>query len=153
MITFDLACESEHRFEGWFRNGEDFDEQMSRGLVQCPLCGSRRISKRPSAVAVHVARRAGPNPNPNPNPNQGDAAFPPAKAAPPAPEAFFRGLSEFLEKNFEDVGAAFAREARRIDAGESEPRNIRGTTSAEEEETLREEGVEFFKVALPKYDA
>ncbi len=145
MITFDLACESEHRFEGWFRNGGDFDEQMSRGLVQCPLCGSRRISKRPSAVAVHVARRAGPS--------QGEAASPPAKAAPSTPEAFFRGLSEFLEKNFEDVGAAFAREARRIDAGESEPRNIRGTTSAEEEETLREEGVEFFKVALPKYDA
>ncbi len=145
MITFDLACENEHRFEGWFRNGEDFDGQMAGGLVQCPLCGSRRISKRPSAVAVHVARRAGPS--------RGPAASPPAKPAPPPPEAFFRGLSDFLEKNFEDVGAAFAREARRIDAGESEPRNIRGTTSAEEEETLREEGVEFFKVALPKYDA
>ena len=78
-----------------------------------------------------------------------------ARGAPRGPEAepFFRGLSEFLERNFEDVGASFAREARRIDAGESEPRNIRGTTSAEEEETLREEGVEFFKVALPKYDA
>lgn len=145
MITFDLACEKDHRFEGWFGSGRDFEDQRAGGLLECPLCGSRRIAKRPSAVAVHVARRAAP-----------EAAAPQAPLpAPegPRPEAFFRGLAEFLEKNFEDVGSGFAREARRIESGEADPRSIRGTTTADQEETLREEGIEFFKVALPKYDA
>ena len=28
MITYDLACEKGHRFEGWFRNREDFGAQL-----------------------------------------------------------------------------------------------------------------------------
>lgn len=162
MITFDLACDRDHRFEGWFRNREDFDDQLGRGLVACPLCGSTRVTKQLSAVAVHVPRRAAPTPAP-------EASKPPAPASPPAPagpagpsgpgappveaKPFFQALARFVETHFEDVGPGFAEEARKIDRGEVEARNIRGSTTPEEEEALREEGVEFLKVAVPKYDA
>ncbi|MBI5014535.1 MAG: DUF1178 family protein [Deltaproteobacteria bacterium] len=143
MITFDLSCHAGHRFEGWFGSREEFDDQRSRGLLVCPVCGSPRVEKQPSAVAVHVARRAVP------------AAPPAAGEANKAPVAgsFFKALAEFVETHFEDVGERFADEARRIDRGEVDARNIRGTTTAQEEESLRDEGVEFLKIPLPKYDA
>lgn len=146
MITFDLTCDVGHRFEGWFRDREDFDRQLADGILACPVCGSLRIEKQLTAVAVHVGRRSAPQiapPTPAPAPDR----------SPPGPRAFFAALSQFIETHFEDVGAKFAEEARKIDSGECEARNIRGTTTAEEEERLQEEGVEFLKVALPKYDA
>ncbi len=78
MITFDLACDRGHRFEGWFGNWEDFDDQRARGLLTCPLCGSSRIEKRLSPVAVHVARRTAP-------PREAPAPAAPAPPAPPEP--------------------------------------------------------------------
>jgi len=162
MITFDLACEKGHRFEGWFRNGQDFEEQLARDLVSCPLCGSNRVTKQLSPVAVHVARRTAsaqppspptPSPSaPSPGPSltSGAGAAPPR---PPSPQAFFQALTRFVEDHFEDVGSAFASEARKIEEGEAEARNIRGTTTTEEEEALREDGIEFLKIPVPKYDA
>lgn len=151
MITFDLACEHEHRFEGWFRNLEDFEAQMERGLVACPLCGSSKVSKLLSAVAVHVSRRAVSPPPAPPAPPTTAAAVP--KTAGPQAVPFFRALAEVVEKHFEDVGPAFASEARKMEEGEVEARNIRGTTTPEEEEGLREDGIEFLKIPVPKYDA
>jgi hypothetical protein len=151
MITFDLSCDHDHRFEGWFRNREDFEEQLARGLVACPLCSSTKVTKRLSAVAVHLARRSA---EPQKAPEV-EAEKPPQPKQPEGvnPEPFFRALGRFIEHNFDDVGPSFADEARKIDQGEAEARNIRGTTTPQEEEALREDGVEFLKVALPKYDA
>ena len=147
MITFDLSCDREHRFEGWFRNLEDFEDQLARDLVACPLCGSNRVSKRLSPVAVHVGRRSvAPPPKP-------EASQDPKPAGEVTPEAFLRAMGRFIEENFHDVGSEFAEEARKIDRGEVDARNIRGTTTPAEEEALRDEGIEFHKVALPKYDA
>ena len=53
MIVFDLRCADGCAvFEGWFSSGTDFAEQSSRGLVQCPYCGSARIEKAPMAPRV-----------------------------------------------------------------------------------------------------
>ncbi len=152
MITFDLACDAGHRFEGWFRSARDFDEQLAGGLVECPLCGSRSVTKQLSPVAVHVGRHTPP---PATKPPEGATPVPGAAdpSGVPRPEAFFRVLTRFVETHFEDVGSSFAEEARKIETGETEERNIRGSTTPEEEAALREEGVEFFKLALPKYDA
>ncbi len=155
MITFDLCCHREHRFEGWFRNREDFEDQLAGGLLQCPLCGSTRITRKPSAVAVHVSRRTGP-PQPLPdragdrpgNVGEGEAEGKAVRA-----ESFLRALARFVEDGFEDVGTRFADEARKIHQGEAEARNIRGTTTGAEEEALREEGVAFLKIPVPKFDA
>jgi len=41
----------------------------------------------------------------------------------------------------------------KIHYGEEEKRNIKGTSTPEEEETLKEEGVQFIKIPLPKMDS
>lgn len=169
MITFDLSCQKGHKFEGWFRNREDFEDQMDRRIIACPLCGATTITKRLSAVAVHLGRRAektmqnnyGSDKNPTevsqggspkgdvavsaPNPREKDKGF---KAEP-----FFRALDKFVQENFEDVGASFADEARKIENGDVNPRNIRGTTTPTEEKNLEEEGIKFMKIPMVKYDA
>jgi hypothetical protein len=58
-------------------------------------------------------------------------------------------IVEFFEKNFDNVGSNFAAEALKIHYGVSEPRNIRGISSDEEEKTLRKEGVKFMKIPMP----
>ena len=58
-------------------------------------------------------------------------------------------LFEYIENNFDNVGTNFAAEALKIHYGVSEPRNIRGISSGQEEKMLKEEGIQFFKVPVP----
>lgn len=138
MITFDLKCVNGHRFEGWFQSREAFDSQMEQAMIACPVCDAREVSKQPSKVAVRVSRNA---PSQGPGTEKVEAL------------AFFKELREFIDKNFEDLGPGFAKEALKIKAGEAPERAIRGTTTQLEEETLADEGVDFVKIGLPKYDA
>jgi hypothetical protein len=55
-------------------------------------------------------------------------------------------MRELMGKS-EDVGDAFADEARKIHYKESPERSIRGQTSLDEAEALREEGIEV--LAMP----
>jgi hypothetical protein len=57
-------------------------------------------------------------------------------------------LSDKLEKDFVDVGANFTAEALKMHYGAAPARNIRGHSTADEEKTLRSEGIEFFKLPM-----
>ena len=64
-------------------------------------------------------------------------------------EAFLKGVRQLIN-GAEDVGTAFAEEARRIHYQEAPERNIRGQTTQDEAESLREEGIQVFALpALP----
>lgn len=137
MIVFDLACSRDHRFEGWFPSGEDFDRQQARGLVRCPVCDDEGVKRLPSA-RVSVPKSTLPVP---------------AKPQPPAPaarEEAVAGLpAEVVAKlrevvrNTENVGARFPEEARKIHYEEVPARSIRGQASPEEAQALRDEGIDF----------
>ena len=70
-----------------------------------------------------------------------------------SPEKAARMFYEYVDKTFEDVGDGFADVALKIHRGEEDRRNIKGTTTKSEEETLRDEGVPFIKVPIPKFDS
>ena len=64
-------------------------------------------------------------------------------------DRLLRQLSELrrhIEANADDVGDAFAEEARKIHYGEAERRNIYGQASDEDAASLAEEGVEFARI-------
>ena len=63
-----------------------------------------------------------------------------------------REVVEYINNEFEDLGADFTKEALKIHYGVSEKRNIKGTASAEEEKVLEDEGVQFFKIPDVKPD-
>ena len=145
MIIFDLACQHNHRFEGWFQSREDLDSQLARGLIACPHCASPEIRRVPSAVHLTLPAAAATVSAQPPLPTSTAAIDMRAGAL-----AAFRQLSEMLLASCEDVGADFADEARRIHYVEAPARSIRGEASAEEVEALLEEGIEVFRLARLK---
>jgi hypothetical protein len=132
MISYDLRCTDGHIFEAWFKDRRTYLDQQKEGLVLCPICNSSEVDIAFTSVAVKTDR---------------------PREALPRGNSFLKELSKYLEKNFEDVGNRFAEEARRIHYEEAEKRNIRGVTTPDEEKDLKDEGVEFFKVPLPKLDS
>ncbi len=133
MIIFDLKCSNGHVFEGWFEDAKAFEKQCRENLVTCPVCEDTDISKIFSPFAIKSS------------PGFQDST-PPLKEM----EQMGEKIAEFVEKHFDNVGCNFASEALKIHYGVIEPRNIRGVSTEQEEKTLKEEGIEFFKIpALP----
>jgi hypothetical protein len=150
MIRYDLVCDCGNRFEGWFADSAAFDAQQQRGLLECPLCGSRQVRKAPMAPAVLRARDRDGKAAAN-----GETAVMPAEA-----ERFaallrtLRAIQKHVEEHFENVGERFPEEARRIHYGETEPRDIWGQASREEARELLEEGIMVMPLPrLPDHDA
>lgn len=137
MIIYDLKCTQGHKFEGWFQDRKAFEEQQGQKLISCPVCGSMDAEIVPSSLTV-VGKEMKAE-------KMGQRELPPQKT--------LQLLHEYIDKNFEDVGARFAEVAIRIHYGEEEARNIKGMTTQQEEETLREEGIKFIKVPVPKFDS
>lgn len=139
MIIFDLSCGNGHRFEGWFRSAEDFDDQCRRGLVSCAECGSAAVGRLPSAP--HLAGAKAPAPA-----RQTEGAAP--TGAPPHPLAAIKRFVELMVSRSEDVGPRFAEEARRIHYEEAPVRPIRGQASERECESLRDEGIDVLRLPV-----
>ncbi len=140
MIVYDLQCRNGHTFEGWFEDAKAFNKQQKNKMLTCPVCNDTQVTRIPSTFAIKgspAARKL--------------AAC--QKQATDGPQAdhlkMARAVTEFFEKNFDNVGADFASEALKMHYGVKEPRNIRGVSTSQEEETLRKEGVEFVKLPLP----
>ena len=55
LKVFDLCCEHEHAFEGWFASADDFEHQRETGLLECPMCGSRQVRKLLSAPRLNLS--------------------------------------------------------------------------------------------------
>jgi hypothetical protein len=136
MIAYDITCNNGHTFEGWFKDSSSFEDQRSRGLISCPQCGSTLVERIPSTFAI------------------GNRQKPGAQQPDSTPEVpMMLQVQRYIEKHFENVGTRFADEAFKIYYGEAEKRNIRGTTTPEEEQQLKEEGVSFMKVPIIRYDS
>ena len=142
MKVLNLRCVHAHAFEGWFASEDDFQDQLVRGLVECPLCGDSAITKLPSAPRLNLgATEAAP------------AAAPKQEVvSSPNPElqAAWMQLVKQVMANTEDVGERFAEEARKIHYGETEQRGIRGQASREETQELLEEGIGVLPLPIPK---
>ena len=139
MIKYQLLCDSDHEFEGWFRDSKDYDRQAGLGLVECPVCGSSEVRKAIMAPAVATGRaREG-----------GRLAEIKRDMA-----AAMERARDYVEKNFDYVGEKFPEEARKIHYGESDERPIYGEATGKEARELAEEGVKIAPLpgAKPKQD-
>ena len=163
MIKYQLICDQNHEFEGWFQASAAFDSQAESGLLRCPLCDSDQVKralmtpnlaspKRRKAIEPPLAAPA-PKPanlpltNPtlaNPTPAQQSAL--PTKSeqvqAFGAALAKLRQLRQKITKDCRDVGDNFAEEARKIHYGDAEAEGIYGRTTHEEREALEDEGID-----------
>ncbi|MBS0506377.1 MAG: DUF1178 family protein [Proteobacteria bacterium] len=148
MKVLDLLCGHDHAFEGWFGSEDDFQGQLARGLVQCPMCGNADIRKGLSAPRLNL--RAGASANPTPAP----VATPPQASSDmmthQALQAAWLHMARHIVARTEDVGQRFAAEARRMHYGEIEERAIRGQATPEQASELLEEGIAVLPLLLPE---
>jgi hypothetical protein len=136
MIAYDLECASGHAFEGWFEDRKAYKAQSRKKLIACPVCSDTSVAVVPSKLSI----KGGPPCSENEDFKAEDRAA-------------IEKTMEFLENNFEDVGANFAREALKMHYDVTEKRNIRGTSTEAEEEMLRREDIKFFKLPIPRLDS
>lgn len=135
MMRFSLHCDQHHEFEGWFRNNEDFDAQSDRGLVQCPVCHSAKVTKALMVPSVTTGRTK-------------------EKIAATMGEAQrklldeMRELSRKVKENADYVGDRFAEEARKIHHGETAERGIYGEATRDEITSLVKDGVEIMPLPV-----
>jgi hypothetical protein len=140
MIIFDLVCSQGHKFECWFKSSQAFEEQRAFGLIHCPVCEDNRIEKAVSSFGIKKYN--------DPAPKAESPAQPREEKI--NPHQALRVITEYVNKNFEDVGLDFAKEALKIHWGEAKKRNIKGTALPQEEKILEEEGVSFLKLPVLK---
>ncbi|WP_298355733.1 DUF1178 family protein [Rhodoblastus sp.] len=144
MIRFALVCANGHEFESWFASNESYDFQIANKLVSCPYCNGTDIAK--AVMAPAVARAVGV---PAKAPKQNVALL---GAADRGLRDMARELHQKIVAATVDVGAEFAREARRIHDGEAPERPIRGQTSPEEARALLDDGVEIMPMPATPED-
>jgi hypothetical protein len=133
MIVYQLACEHDHFFEGWFASSEACERQASAGQLLCPTCSSAEVRKLPSAPYVKGST----------SPAQAPLSDDDAKLRRQALAA----LRKYLITNTDYVGRQFAEVARRMHYEEEAQRNIRGEVTGEEAHELHEEGIEAFVIS------
>lgn len=179
MKVLDLQCAQHHVFEGWFGSEDDFQSQLTRGLVSCPMCGDAHVTKKLSAPRLNLNTTRGerdmaqthsgsahaaemPHTTASPHAAQGGVgagATDPAPALPSLQEvanlepaqlqAALLKMVRHVVANTEDVGDSFPEEARKMHYGEAEQRNIRGHATPEETEELIDEGIAVMPLPLP----
>jgi len=139
MVIYDLQCDKQHEFEGWFKNSDDLNRQQATGLLTCPVCESPNVRKK--VTASKVGRKSNSLATAQP---QQVATGSSQGGDTPTYEQLQKMLGKvhnYIDNNFTDVGNKFADEALKIHRGEKEVENIRGTASKSQLKELAEEGV------------
>ena len=142
MKVLNLSCLHSHRFEGWFASEDDYLSQAERGMVECPLCGEKTVTRLPSAPHVHTSTSR------EIVPSQTASSSADAPVALTQQGAWLRAVQHVMA-NTDDVGDRFAEEARRMHYGETDERAIRGRATREEARALVEEGIEVMSLPVP----
>ena len=170
MKVLDLQCQQQHAFEGWFGSEEDYQSQLKRGLVECPLCGDANITKMLSAPRINLGKTRDADSKPaqtaaqnvsgplsEPSDVAATAAKPLAEQRPPISaeavavmQAAWMEVAKHVMANTEDVGSSFASEARKIHYGEADERAIRGQATSDQTMELIEEGIDVMPLPIPE---
>ena len=100
MIAYDLQCINGHSFEGWFEDRKAYEKQKRNCLIACPVCNSTSIDRIPSTFAIKSSTSLKEFSD-----QQADLLNMGQK------------IIDFVEKNFDDVGTDFSKEALKMHYG------------------------------------
>jgi hypothetical protein len=152
MIRYRLQCKKGHEFEAWFNSSKAYDSQARRGLVECPDCGSKKVSKALMAPGVATRGRSRDEAPAVTTPTAVTEA--PQQMAQISPETaaqhemrrqlveVMRHIRKEVETNAEYVGPRFAEEARKIHQKDAQARGIWGEATPKEAHDLVEDGID-----------
>tara|TARA_Y100001970_G_C14100615_1_gene785251 strand:- start:508 stop:927 length:420 start_codon:yes stop_codon:yes gene_type:complete len=128
MIKYILKCNNKHEFESWFSNSNEYEKLKKKKLIECIFCHSKQVQK--SIMSPQISNSLS-----NKNKDLVEKEVNSVKKE-------LIKIREFVEKNFEFVGDKFAKKVRDVYYDKNKKKNIYGTTTEEEREELKEEGIE-----------
>lgn len=131
MVIYDLCCNNQHSFEGWFKDNNDMQQQIDTGILSCPICESAYVTKLPTASKLSKTSKQAVAVMNN---QQLLAEYKQAQKV-------LGQVHDYLDKNYTDVGNKFADEALKMHKGEKEERNIRGVASSQQVTELKKAGI------------
>ena len=137
MIKYNLKCVNKHEFESWFSESKEFDRLKKKKLIECIFCHTKNVEKSIMSPRILNSRDLK---NQNKISNIKMKNF----------KKDLQNLRKFVEKNFEFVEKNFAKKIREVYYDKKSEKNIYGSTTEEEKEELREEGIEL--VSIPWID-
>ena len=126
MPKYNLLCARDHEFEGWFASEESYLDQKNKKLIACPICDNTGVRRAVMAPNVNVKSQKIKSKKTN-------TAFYNSRST-------LQHLKTWVEKNCENVGDNFAKEARKASLGERDD-HIYGTASDKEIKDLHKEGI------------
>ena len=101
MIKYNLKCENEHEFESWFSNSDEFEKLNLKGLLECIYCSSKKIKKSIMAPMVSFSKKD-------------EIQIETINKKLKNEKNKLMNLRNYIEKNFEFVGADFSKKVRDI---------------------------------------
>ena len=134
MIKYNLICDNGHEFESWFADSIEFEKLKKRKLLGCIFCNSTKISKSIMSPMISIIN--------DKNEKDYQSNFDTLQKQ----KNKLINLRNFIEKNFEYVGKDFSKKVREIYYDKKTKKTIYGTTTPEEREELKEEGIDLFSV-------
>ena len=126
MPKYNLLCTRDHEFEGWFASEESYLDQKNKKLIACPICDNTGIRRAVMAPNVNLKSKKIQS-------KKSNTAFYNSRST-------LQHLKTWVEKNCENVGDNFAKEARKASLGERDD-HIYGTASDKEIKDLHKEGI------------
>ena len=146
MIVFDLICRpGGHQFEGWFASSQAFAEQVERGLLTCPQCGSGDVAK--AAMAPSLGRKGNQR-----SPQISNKVPVSGGKLPPAAHDLMTKMAAMQAQALQQstwVGDQFAARSRAMHYGERKETTIHGEATLAEASELIEEGIAVMPLPFP----
>ena len=133
MIKYNLKCHNNHEFESWFSDSNEFEKLNKKKLLECIFCNSKKISKSIMSPMISVT-------NDNKDKLEKDNNILKIE------KNSLLQIRQYIEKNFEYVGADFGKKVREIYYDRNSKKRIYGTTTPEEREELSEEGIDLISI-------
>jgi len=157
MIKYQLNCNNEHQFDGWFPNIAEFERQQEKKLLICPLCDSNQVDR--AIMSPGIGKSKSKSKTKTTSKSQLDkeefykAQFTDDTMI-PASQAknILRKIRKKIVTEFDNVGNRFVKEYRKHEKGERDDK-FYGVPSKEEVKQLVEEGVDLFHLPNVKDDA
>jgi hypothetical protein len=151
MIKYALRCDGAHNWDAWFPSISGYDDQQTRGLVDCPFCGSKAVEKAPMAPSIRTSKSVSPeletkSEAASTKPDQADTQLPVMSqniglTIPEPIKAMMAEIKAHVEATHDYVGDTFAREVRAMHEGETEERPIYGEATPSEVRALIEDEI------------
>ncbi len=132
MIKYNLKCHNNHEFESWFSESKEFEKLKKKKMLECIYCNSSNIKK--NIMSPNVLNSESDKKKLN------SIELNSKEIAKIKKE--FKKIKKFVETNFKYVGNKFTQEVKDIHYNNKKDKNIYGTTTQQERDELKEEGIE-----------